>query len=309
MSYKGLDTNSDESCDDNIPLKHYGKVCPLSGGPSKSRLRAQELMNKVRKPASSDSAESDSDRSSSNTDADSSETVDLLDANKNNTKSDNHVPEGNSSDTVTEDTKLPKWGKLETTEYALVKPKTRHTFKCSACEVVCHSTKEMNIHYADIHPPLNCGQCRQTFNNPSSLRQHSYNHIKTEGTHPCERCGEVFPFEGQLKQHRFKHRTIRDYPCLQGGCKRSFFRKKDLKAHVKQHTGPDIKCRFCDYTAKDICYVHQHERVHSKEPKYRCPMCNKGFRFYQQKKRHVCTNTTGLKKKTSLTSGLLFYRY
>ena len=83
VSYEGLDTNPEESSDDDTPVRHYGKVRPSLSGLSKNRLRAQELINKVRQPISPESTDS-SDGTSINNSSDSvssEATVELSDVN------------------------------------------------------------------------------------------------------------------------------------------------------------------------------------------------------------------------------------
>ena len=41
------------------------------------------------------------------------------------------------------------------------------------------------------------------------------------------------------------------------------WRKSELNAHLKGHTGKPIKCEHCEYSNKDIRNVWAHARVHT----------------------------------------------
>ena len=159
MNYDGLDTASEQSSDEE-PKKTKSTLRPSSSGPSSNRIRVQMLMSKVR--VNKSSSESTSDSSSGDESTPSSNNL-KEEANPN--PEPKNTPSTPPSQNQHSD---PPKGKFSTKKYVLAKYKRRRNFKCGACEVVCHSTKEMNTHYADTHPPLNCGQCRRVFNNPSS---------------------------------------------------------------------------------------------------------------------------------------------
>ena len=175
-------------------------------------------------------------------------------------------------------------GKLVTTTHGIKIAKRKRCFKCISCASTFETVSEYNHHYSQSHPMLACTNCGRYFNNPSSLHRHTYVHTKVEGVFLCTRCDKVFPFESQLKSHMYLHRKVSHFPCTY--CKRAFKREADRDAHELNHTGPVLKCQNCKYETRDKRYLKQHVRVHSAELKYKCVTCGKGFRFFQQKKRH-----------------------
>ena len=65
-------------------------------------------------------------------------------------------------------------GKLKTKTYALKKKvETRkRTFKCSECNVIKRTIKELNAHHEECHNPQICGVCGKLFKLASSLARH-----------------------------------------------------------------------------------------------------------------------------------------
>ena len=181
----------------------------------------------------------------------------------------------------------PKRGKLTVDHHGLKKTKRVRHFKCKLCDKVFTSTKDWNTHYADNHPMIPCETCSRYFRNPSSLHRQRYVHTKTENIYPCTKCERVFPFESQLASHMFKHRKVSHFPCTADGCKKFFKHESDRRVHELAHTGPLLKCDDCDYSTRDKQYLKQHSQVHSAKLVCFCSKCGKGFRFYEQKTRHI----------------------
>ena len=96
-----------------------------------------------------------------------------------------------------------------------------------------------------------------------------------------------FLFLSQLKSHMFKHQKVAHFLCTKDGCKWFFKRELDRCAHVKGHTGLLLKCEECNYSTTDKQYLKQHSHVHCSEFVCFCPKCGKGFKFYEQKTRHL----------------------
>ena len=204
------------------------------------------------------------------------------------TKRDNIKPKPKSKSDVPADTpklKLSKKGKTgewHIEEYARLKYKKEHKHNCPAvCKFSCNSTKLLNEHYHTSHPPIIFKTCAKSFNNPSSYRQNSYWHKKSASSNMfnCDRCDYSCPFKNTLESHKDKHRRGY-YFCFSARCGKSFQRDSSLKAHLKLHNGKNIFCDHCDYACKDVQYLTQHYRSHTKELKFFCSSCNKGFSFY-----------------------------
>ena len=178
-------------------------------------------------------------------------------------------------------------GKLTTTEHGIVKrPKKVRKFKCKICDCIFGSTKLWNRHYEETHPQIPCDDCGKMFRNPTSLYRHRYTHTKVEEIYPCTKCERVFPFSSQLSSHMFSHRKVSHFPCTHSGCKKTFKTKWNRNAHERGHKSEVMQCPYCNYSTKDLRYMKQHSQVHEDTYKYHCEKCNKGFKFYEQIKRH-----------------------
>ena len=95
------------------------------------------------------------------------------DADRDDTIDDRPTSAGNDSKATTR-------GRLRTKTYALKKKvETRkRTYKCSECNVVKKTIKELNIHHEKCHNPQICGVCGKLFKLASSLTRHMYEHNK-----------------------------------------------------------------------------------------------------------------------------------
>ena len=185
--------------------------------------------------------------------------------------------------------KSPK-GRLQTQTYGIIKRRTsrKRRYTCIECGTKRNSKHEINDHYRNDHSSIKCPDCDKVFPTPDALQRHRYVHVARD-KFVCDRCGKEYPFESDLNRHKIKHRNkeIKTHVCMAAGCERSFMRKADLISHAENHTGTIHKCDKCDYSATDIRYLKQHQRVHSDELRIKCKICHRGFRYYTQMKRHV----------------------
>ena len=183
--------------------------------------------------------------------------------------------------------KAPK-SEFVTVMHSLKITKKVRKFHCTICNLVTDSQAKANKHYRSNHPPVKCHSCCLTFNNPNSLRRHSYTHLPMK--YPCRSCDRVFPFKSDLVNHRLKHRQNPGFICnheLKGGiCGKWFYAKSDLTKHMKIHDGVVYSCYECNYTTLDIRYLRAHCYTYSDRECYKCEICNKPFKHHTQLKLH-----------------------
>ena len=98
-----------------------------------------------------------------------------------------------------------------TVTHGLRKTKKVWRYTCKECKYSTDSQAGANKHYQKNHPPVSCSECNHEFNNPSSLRCHSYTH-KTMKYH-CRICNQFFAFDSDLSNHKLKHRRHPGHQC------------------------------------------------------------------------------------------------
>ena len=176
------------------------------------------------------------------------------------------------NDNNTQEVKIEKKN-LNIKQYGIKqKYKLDRKFKCKLCAEKLSSVQEFNQHYLDNHPPLPCPDCTHVFISPRTLAKHRY--MYADYMYECKDCGSGFIFKSQLA----------GFVCFKPKCGKHFNRESELNAHLIVHDKKDIKCEHCDYSNPDICNVHVHSKVHSDRLPYHCPLCQKGFKWQQQKR-------------------------
>ncbi|XP_049884186.1 zinc finger protein 729-like isoform X2 [Pectinophora gossypiella] len=147
--------------------------------------------------------------------------------------------------------------------------------KCEPCAEVFRSSIELEEHNIAIHSE---SQRRTTAVNPGSKprRNPTMMDKPTPYGYQCMECAKYF----DNKNQRWKHvqRVHREgYRCH--SCGKRFAFKNNLTRHEQLHAGPPPReeCPVCHKMIRtDLVKVHA--RIHTARERYKCSMCDKGYR-------------------------------
>ena len=179
---------------------------------------------------------------------------------------------------------------FKTVEYKLkrkyVKPRR---FSCAGCDSVFSTQKELNEHFRISHPPVKCDICEKFFDTPAAMLRHKYKHY--EYMYECDVCSRGFHFASQLQEHKRAHQTQGDWVCFKPKCGKRFKRESELNAHLLSHNKKELQCNECPYKNSDARNLRAHKRRHSDALPFKCAFCGKGFKWIQQRIRHLKSGT------------------
>ncbi|XP_011297654.1 zinc finger protein 2 homolog [Fopius arisanus] len=168
------------------------------------------------------------------------------------------------------------------------KPSTEKTksqeqrYECTICKkkfsTASNLKQHTGTHFLD-QQKFHCKECGMTFAWKSTLNKHLASNHRPDGPQKfvCEICPRVYPTLSQVNEHvRRDHLKVRNHVCEE--CGKSFFKKFDLKSHMRTHTKErPYVCRICDKTFYHQSHIIRHERIHSGERPYSCTFCHKTF--------------------------------
>ena len=200
--------------------------------------------------------------------------------------------------------------KFETLKKMKRHKKDRHSsFMCTTCGDTFSGSSKLETHNYRVHEIGGnpCGFCKQICTSKTALRMHLllYHDPNDSEQTACTTCGRTFPSKRRAKQHEASFHAL-SFPCTK--CPKTFSSRTMLEQHLKTHNAP-TKCELCtdefraDYAMKkhlyeahdktefkpafecDVCgsffyrktLLNAHKRVHEKDPKLVCNMCDKLF--------------------------------
>lgn len=108
-----------------------------------------------------------------------------------------------------------------------------------------------------------------------------------ERLYVCEKCGRTFPDITRLKSHvHYEHAEHEPQQCSE--CNKWYPSKLALNEHARNlHMNTDLeyRCQTCGFVSTTARALRRHERFnHEMERKYKCTMCEKGFKRPQNLK-------------------------
>ena len=252
--------DTSESDQETTPEKPKRRVAVSRRGPSLPRMAAQRKIIES-KVTTNQNNSNDSDQKSSSG------------------SSRSHSPE------TTQNTAHKRQGELSIQTYGIKKVKKDRTFSCKECDYRGNSIKLLNEHHVDQHDPVPCKKCDHISSTPTSHDRQLYKH--KERNFPCNDCEHSFAFKSELTAHRYSHRIDRSFKCMSANCQKTFKCDSELRKHVKIHGNVWWYCDCCTYKNLDIRNLQKHVVKHTKKLPHVCSKCGKGFRWYEQLKRHV----------------------
>ncbi|XP_055376225.1 transcription factor grauzone-like [Condylostylus longicornis] len=133
---------------------------------------------------------------------------------------------------------------------------------CDSCGKILNSDhfhEHMRKHSDVGNKKVECHICNLFFDK-KYIKTHIKNHEEANMDHICPTCGKKSPNRRALYKHVYTvHRLTKSHPCTV--CKKSFKSKELLTQHMPVHTGENnFKCPFCDRLFKFNSNLADHKR-------------------------------------------------
>ena len=280
-----LDDNNENA--ELMPIR--GPNVPLDITPQPIRLDQLSVDNAIAEMTQVDDQSKDTSANTKTEEQADVQTVAKLDvANKDNTIGTRStlpaVPPPASENKQEQATK----GTLRMKTYTLKKKTdTKHrSFKCSECDVIKKSIRELNIHHEECHNQQICGICGKLFKLASSLARHMYEH--NQPRYHCDQCDYNCQFKSELQTHKIVHRKNQSYQCMKANCGKWFMRNWNLTLHLQKHDGIRHDCEYegCQFLMNTKKQLKEHQKSHQDDHQHVCATYGKGFKYRSGLKRH-----------------------
>ncbi|KAM0731366.1 Zinc finger protein 808 [Formica fusca] len=191
-------------------------------------------------------------------------------------------------------------------KWEMINDPTVTIYKCVACPKI-FVDKELYEKHRNVHDPecwdkFKCTICDRPFSDKSRLRKHLTIHENNK-LHQCDICGRRFLHLHNMTMHRKIHFG---HKCSY--CDTVFKKRQDLIKHIQESHGlePDVQklssklymskiyiCRFCGKKLSTYQSLINHERIHTGEMPFSCPICHRSFRSYTSRWTHIQRHQKG----------------
>ena len=171
-------------------------------------------------------------------------------------------------------------------------------FECVVCKVQYDSKDELCEHLPSHDGPdttFRCSTCyplRKVFNNSRLFLEHMEKHkIWSPPPILCDICGQVFRYQSKLKLHYDRVHLGKKFECEI--CGKHLKRKDELNLHILRHKKIyKFTCDICGKGFVSRSFLVQHQKSHQEIPEsertiYKCPHCDKNFRYPHTLKKHI----------------------
>ena len=159
---------------------------------------------------------------------------------------------------------------------------------CLTCGKVFQNQKKLTSHMVSHNDERAhcCNNCEASFKREGDLRLHLKIHFGQKDFE-CPDCDETFITSGALTTHKVTHNERRPFSC--DICGLTFKRKATLKKHTIVHEEREKThvCSICEKAFYDRAYKRFHEKTHSNESPYKCPVCGTCYGQISYLKTHL----------------------
>ncbi|XP_030752913.1 putative zinc finger protein 840 [Sitophilus oryzae] len=208
-------------------------------------------------------------------------------------------------------------------------PEERELFGCAHCEKQYMTKRRLKVHLKTKHSGSRkkksqkkvhiCSRCNYQTIHKSNLDRHKAVHLSQEerqaanesqkNVYRCALCDYKTQYKSSIRRHEKVHLAPEErqiFACAQ--CDKKYMSNRRLQDHIKlnhidsrmKESQKKVRCSICDYRARDMSNLKQHEAVHlapEERELFGCAHCEKQYMTKRHLRDHLKTNHSDSRAK------------